>query len=318
MIDAWASEPQYLAHLEPIWRAMPEGLRGTLYASSRLAIQLAGAGLDARLRPPERRGGPILVASWSDYSMTGNRPVIFLEHGAGQTYSDQDRCNPGGRGRERVVLFLATNSRTAALDHAAYPDAAVEIVGCPRLDDLALIPCPADGVAVSWHWENRQCPESRSAWSYYQGAVAELAGFRPLIGHAHPRMWPRASRIYRRIGIEPVADFAEVVRRARVYVCDNSSTLFEWAALDRPCVVLNAPWYRRDVEHGLRFWEWAGIGINVDDPADLADAIREAEQDTPEQHNIRLAASSEIYPVRGGAMRAVQAMERVCGRYATV
>jgi len=49
--------------------------------------------------------------------------------------------------------------------------------------------------------------------------------------------------------------------------------MFEAAAVGLPVVVLNAPWYRRDVSHGLRFWAWSDIGPQVDDPADLEQAV---------------------------------------------
>ena len=80
-------------------------------------------------------------------------------------------------------------------------------------------------------------------------------------------------------GLETVARFSDVIDRAGIYVCDNSSTLYEWAALDRPVVILDAPWYRRDVSHGLRFWQWADIGPRIQDPADLVEAVRHASDD---------------------------------------
>ena len=58
-------------------------------------------------------------------------------------------------------------------------------------------------------------------------------------------------------------DFDEVMERSTLYICDNSSTLYEFASTGRPVVVLNAPWFRRDIEHGLRFWEHADVGVSV-------------------------------------------------------
>jgi glycosyltransferase involved in cell wall biosynthesis len=87
-------------------------------------------------------------------------------------------------------------------------------------------------------------------------------------------MIDRLEQTYRQCGIEVVRSFDEVCRRADVYACDNSSSIYEFASTGRPVVLLNAPWFRRDVEHGLRFWAAAGIGRQVDEPEDLAEAIR--------------------------------------------
>jgi hypothetical protein len=50
--------------------------------------------------------------------------------------------------------------------------------------------------------------------------------------------------------------------------------MWEAAALGIPVVVVNASWYRRDIDHGLRFWEYSDIGPNVDHPADLAEVAK--------------------------------------------
>ena len=117
----------------------------------------------------------------------------------------------------------------------------------------------------------------------------------------HPRLFPAIEKRYRHAGIEPVADFLDVCRRADVYICDNSSTLFAFAATGRPVVVLNPPWYRRDIDHGLRFWEAASVGVNCDDLADLPACIDEALRDTEAQKRQREAALDLVYAYRSGA-----------------
>jgi CDP-glycerol glycerophosphotransferase (TagB/SpsB family) len=106
---------------------------------------------------------------------------------------------------------------------------------------------------------------------------------------------------YGQVGIRFVPEFDDIVRQADVYVCDNSSTLFEFATLDRPVVVLNAPWYRRDVNHGLRFWEYADIGVQVDSPDDLIAGIAEALNDSPARQARRREIVNELYPFLGHA-----------------
>jgi UDP-N-acetylglucosamine:LPS N-acetylglucosamine transferase len=94
-----------------------------------------------------------------------------------------------------------------------------------------------------------------------------------------------------------------------VYVCDNSSTIYEFAATGRPVVVLNGPHYRRDVHHGLRFWDAADVGIQVDHPRDLPDAIEEALRDPEPRRRAREAALGIVYAHRtGAAQRAAAAL----------
>ena len=104
-------------------------------------------------------------------------------------------------------------------------------------------------------------------------------------------------------------DFADVCRRADVYITDNSSTLFEFAATGRPVVVLNAPEFRRNVNHGLRFWEAATVGVQVDHPRDLVAAVASALEDPEPSQNAREAALAIVYTYRsGGASRAAAAL----------
>jgi spore coat polysaccharide biosynthesis predicted glycosyltransferase SpsG len=156
-------------------------------------------------------------------------------------------------------------------------------------------------------------PETRSAFGYYRKAIAELAKQFTVIGHAHPRAFRRYAPIYRSMGIEPVEDFAEVMKRASAYVCDNSSTLYE-AATVMPVVVLNQPAYRRNVHHGLRFWEAADVGVQVDAPEQLAAGVAEALADAPERRTAREAALDVVYAHRDGAReRAVSSLRAWSG-----
>lgn len=144
-------------------------------------------------------------------------------------------------------------------------------------------------------------PEGRSGFHWIAPAIPELARRFRVIGHAHPRIAPTLERWYRQHGIEFVPDFDDVVRRAALYVTDNSSSLYEFASTGRPVVVLNAPWYRRDTEHGLRFWSASRVGVNVDRPDDLSDAVALALSDPPEWQAEREAALRIVYAYRSGA-----------------
>lgn len=335
MIDAIACEPQFLDHLAPIWRAL--SARGTFWVDRELETRalgygIAGEPIDAnRLRtsspPPGSNPGDgptALVASIGDIKVgrrLGFRRFVFIEHGAGQAYLGDRHAmrHPsyaGGADREDVTLFLCPNPYSADLWADAYPRAAVEIVGCPKLDTLpGKDPEERQTVAISFHWPGFVSPESDTAFGYYFLHLKELAQQFYVIGHGHPRAWDRLNleRAYHRAGIESVRDFADVCRRADVYVCDNSSTIFEFAATGRPVVVLNQPHYRKNVHHGLRFWEAADVGRQVDTPEELAPAIAAALADPQSDAAQREAALELVYPAsvrRGAALRAARAIER--------
>jgi CDP-glycerol glycerophosphotransferase (TagB/SpsB family) len=106
-----------------------------------------------------------------------------------------------------------------------------------------------------------------------------------------------------------VPRFEDVCRRADVYVCDNSSTLFEFAATGRPVVLLNSAAWPKGRGPGLRFWEAAGVGVQVDRPADLGDAVQRAIELWGPDVRARQAALDIVYAFRSGAAeRAVAAI----------
>ena len=58
--------------------------------------------------------------------------------------------------------------------------------------------------------------------------------------------------------------------------------------------------YRRNIEHGLRFWEAADVGVRIDEPADLPEAVRIALVDPPGVRANREAALDIVYAYRDG------------------
>lgn len=319
MIDCLASQPHYVDHLAPIWRALPHGLRGRLYCSDRATWRHAAAhGLDPeehmpRLARGEWRhpGALVMVAGHMDYRRTGRARVIFVEHGAGQTYSNRDPHYSGGVDRDRVVLFLVPNSTVAARC-----DAPAAVVGCPRLAGLhaarASFSRGKPTVAVSFHWPCTVAPEAGWAFPHYRDWLASIVRGNPQwrwIGHGHPRAWRTLGPYWQSIGVEPVKSWTETAARADVYVADNSSTLYEAAALGVPVVALNAPWWRRHVNHGLRFWDQVP-GVEVDMPADLPDAVELAFGDYPARDRTdRIAATVYEVPHHRAAAAAVEAIQ---------
>lgn len=339
MIDAYATLPHFVDHLAPIWLGLPDDLRGRFCATTLAASRARDKGIVpmplvdlAGVESPMT-----LVASYNDERHVRPRPTILVEHGAGQNYSpvggyrdaDRNPGYPGGRGRESVCLFLCPNEATAARWSAMYPATPCEVVGAPKLDpwhgDIRFpsLKFRGDGeqllplVVFSFHWDCQVVPECRSAFEHYRGELFRLArmsdeerGWR-MGGHWHPKArdvhdW------FRSVGVLIFDQFDDVLDEADLYVADNTSTLFEFASTDRPVVVLNAPWYRREVDHGGRFWRWADVGYQVDEPIDLVPVVDHALVDVESAQEQRRRIVSEVYAYTDGQAtdRAVAAIVR--------
>jgi hypothetical protein len=311
MIDAVAREAHFVDNMAPVWAALPEDARGQFVGTTGVArTRIRELGFSPHLAFNGKNA--VMVASAGDLlTMRAQRApkVAMMEHGAGQSYGGRQQSKDhssyaGGRGRGRVGLFLHPGEHPANRDRRTYPRARVEVVGSPILEILPKREGTPDRVvAVSFHFNAAVCSETRSALPWAFPAVSRLPGQYKVLGHAHPRLYEAVERRYRHVGIEPVKDFFDVCRRADLYVCDNSSSLFMFAATGRPVVVLNPPWYSRKVNHGLRFWEASGVGVNCNDPALLAECIEEALEDTPEQQAKREAALDLVYAYRSGSAR---------------
>jgi hypothetical protein len=319
-IDLICGEPQFLDHTAPIIHAMPARLRGRVLVEASLLARARALGLAAEQWQTPGPPNPVLVASWRDIKRArqlGRERIAFIEHGAGQSYGggghqEKDprcpHCHPsyaGGRGREGISLTLVPNEHAAERFREAYPDMDVQVVGCPKLDTLPKRePGPGPVVAISFH-PNAYigCSEADSAFRQYRNMIPQLSRQFSLIGHAHPLWAARVRPWFTRWSIPFVEDFADVCRRADLYAIDNSSTLFEFASTGRPVLVINSRGYRRSMNHGLRFWDAATVGVQVNDPTQLRPAIERAIADPPEQRAAREAALDIVYAYRSGAAK---------------
>lgn len=283
-----ATEPQYVQHLRPVFeRLVP---RGTFWSAA-----------------PSKLTGPLLVGSAKDYAIARRHrveTVVLMEHGTGQSYAGDRRLDhhpsyAGGAGYDRAAAILAPNGYSAARWRASYPSIPVHIIGATRL-----LPEPSGPplLVVSFHWSGA-IPEQRNAVGHYRRGLASLGV--PVAGHAHPRFASSARRMFEKVGIPFIADIEEVARRATVYAVDNSSTLWE-LGLSRPVIALNAPWYRREVRHGLRFW--SHVPLSVDGPDELA-ALARLLMSSGEPFGIRetrLSMCRDVIPYLDGARRAAR------------
>lgn len=311
----YASRPHFADHLEPVWTAGKRyGWMPALWNAD-----LSTSWINAR--------DLYVTASYDDMVKLRNKGakrVVLMEHGAGQSYSDRHTSYVGGKGRERCPLVLVPNEQAAARHRKFYADRVpVEVVGCPKLDEWVKRPpkprANPPHVVISFHWRCSITREAGTVWDDYGwDAVMALAMLRDagevnLTVHSHPRIIEEVRGAFAgRPDINVIGDFGSVVDVADLYVCDNSSTMFEFAALDRPVVVMNSPRWRRKVSHGGRFWDWEGVGIGIDGPEGLLNAVLTSLGDPPTVIANRHDVVSEVYPFLGAATeRAVAAIRRV-------
>lgn len=311
LIDAYASQPQYHDHIFPIWEALPEHLRGTFYISP--STRRPGE----PIRGFRRSDVPIIVAGHQDYKRI-HRPIIFVEHGIGENYGGTNPSYSGGTDRDRVELFICPNRYVAEANEQKYPGRSV-VVGSPRVEWLHNQKLgsgfPSGGsrdgrprVVVSFHWNCSVFEQTKTALFNYQQYLHHWATDRriELLGHAHPRIANRAEKIYAAAGIPFIENFDDVLDN-HFYAVDNSSTLFEAAALGLDVILLNAPHFPAD-DVGFRFWRHADIGPQMNPGDDLAEIVVEYESERYSEARRRMV--TEIFgTVEGSAKRAAAAIE---------
>lgn len=297
-VHAASSQPHYWRHIRPIWEALPIEMRGEIFDGKHARIARIG------------RDDVFLIAGMADLHLCAERRVIYVEHGAGQTYSRiKDRWSayyPGGHHSENVIGYICPNE-VVAQSWAPRPSV---VVGCPALDRIE--GGLGSAVVFTFHWDAWQvAPEARSAREHYLEHLHMMKvwaedtspGVMSPLGHAHPRdKW--AEGIWESIGVpfEPDPDVA--LRKASLVVADNTSFAYEAALLGIPNVALNAPWYRRDVHHGLRFWDHPP-GLMVDDGYELISTSVEWWMGSVANAMARQAAAQRAYgaPHRGGGAK---------------
>lgn len=209
---------------------------------------------------------PTVVASMSDAAaVPHSRPVALVDHGVGQVYRDCEHTSyNGGRGRERVSLFLYGATCGIDANRDRYPDAEHVLCGPARLDTWADYlrhprhPETVGGtVGLAWHWNLTIVPETQSAFAYYLPVLERLVaeGTYRFLGHAHPRAWGSIEGHYDRLGIEAVRDADDLFGRCDLLVADNTSLIWEAAATGLPVLAVDAPHYRDQPRQPPRFYE---------------------------------------------------------------
>lgn len=269
-IHAFARAEHLAHHLYPIWRHLGD-LRGE-FVQDRMG------------RAPRHwdQNDIVLVASYLDIASTMGRRTIYVEHGAGQTYSGGNPAATnyyhGADHPENVIGYICPRQEVA--DAWGRPAFAA---GAPVCDPYELF-ATEKVAAITFHWNGAPphkvgVPEAGTALEHYRDrlpaivAVLQEFGYE-VLAHHHPRFTHMHS-VWTKLGMD-VACVNEVRQRASLIIGDNTSLLYEMAYCFRDVISLNAPWFRRDVEHGLRFWSHAP-GVQVGSPEELIAIIPELE-----------------------------------------
>ena len=250
----------------------------------------------------------------------------FASHNSGDpNNTSRHACYSGSLNStyRRVNLFLCPSETVARRWREVQPRTPAVAVGCPRLDRWHANPQPPSGettIGWTWHWGAEiGVPEATGALRYYRDHLPEIVaslsadGYK-VIGHAHPRLGTSIEAMWLDAGATWTADPDDLFEQAACLVADNTSLMYEFASLDRPVVALNAPWYRRRIEHGLRFWS-AVPGPQADTPGEVADTIRLALDDPPEIAAHRRDVTKMVYGRTDGlaASRAAAAIVATLG-----
>jgi hypothetical protein len=281
----------------PIWNMLPLEYRGVFYIDKTLSKYANGLGLDFTIGLPS--DNITIVSSYGDYKKTRGH-VIYMEHGIGNTYSTHHPSYAGGLGKDKVVLFLNQHELTQEKNVASYPDVKNVIIGTPKMDYI--IPRPITGrvVCLSFHWDCKVCPETRSAFNYYRFIIPKLleSDKYTLIMHAHPHMNGEWQQEFKTLKVQFYENFSDILEIADLYAVDNSSTMYEFAAAGRPILALNCPLYRKEINHGIRFWDYIP-GQQVENYHELPAIIEHTFDNPHEWDERRNEIVEKLYPYRG-------------------
>lgn len=298
-IDFYASEQHYFDHIYPIWKELPIENRGTFFVSEKISTDC----IETKIGFPSNN--ITLVSSYSDYKMT-KKQVIYMEHGIGNTYSNDSPYYAGGFGKDRVVLFLNNHILTQNKNIKTYPKVKGVIIGTPKCDQIKEKHTDNKQYVIcfSFHWDCDVVPETKSAFSFYKDEVIKLSKNKDfkVIFHGHPRNETVWNKFCLENNIERVKNIEEVFERSDLYICDNSSSIYEFILTSKPVIVLNAPWYRKWINHGIRFWNYIP-GPQVNHPNELLNTINKMTQNPKDWLDERNKVIKILYPNLGTASK---------------
>lgn len=267
----------------------------------------------------------VVVFSYRDLKLVDDlgKKIIFCDHGTGLFYNEPHPSYAGSDlKRENVVLRLSPNKAHAKKETETIT-CPIEVIGIPKLDRYAKkgyrIRKGTPRVAISFHFDCKVNPETRSGFGYFKDILPILKHNFITYGHGHPRLIDLIEHHYRANAIPIKKDFYnEVLEKVDCYICDNSSTIWEFLITKKPVVLLTPPFYRKDIEHegNPRFWKYANIGPEVTDPTKIVEAVNDAINNHEKYLPAILEAREEVLGFTDGecAERAYQAIIKHLGK----
>lgn len=328
MIHFFATRPHFVNHMLPIFEQFKDG-EAVFTISKHIKDYVDGLGIPYRLSKrnsglffPEKDGDAIVVCAANNamFAKKSNprRKIIFMEHGVGITFPTNQGYAGGGGIRRSVSLFLAPNQHIYDKTKKALPGKPQVIIGTPYMDKWVNYSRPTstrDMVTISFHWNGSTiAPEAGNAVDHYLPHLEKVMKFLDekridLAGHGHPRILEELRPAYEKLGIHIIENFQNVLEYSSAYINDGSSTLYE-AALIMPVVLLNAPWFRKDIDFGIRWWKWTNIGEQCETPEELPQMIVNAVYNPFSFVNERSQMQRALYPYWGeSAKRAALAIK---------
>lgn len=301
IINFYCSDAHYFDHIAPIWKRIPSEYKGTFFIEPQSFNKSKEYEIEVSIEKP--KNGFTLIAGYKDYCVLKNNKIIYMEHGIGHTYGFQHPAYAGEKGKDKVVLFLNQHFLTHQKNIKTYPKISNFIIGTPKMDQYPIVSSIKEKplVCISFHWnDNKNIPEMKNSFNYYKKIIPILKDREEfdLVFHGHPKDEKVWEDYCKKNNIKKIKYLDEVLKEADIYICDNSSSMYEFAALNKPVIVLNNPEYRKSVAGHIRFWEYIP-GLEVNEPEELLPSIIRTIKNPKEFEKNRLDIINHLYPYRG-------------------
>lgn len=270
-----ASQDNYKDHLYPLFERMP--------GKRTIAKSIEGWSTTP--------GDTIVTAAQRDFIATKDMDGthVYMEHGVGlQTHKQSTILTLN----KYQPMVLVPNWYTVNDLRKNHFTGDIYVVGTPKMEKLRKVQAGTDTLAFSFHWTGKG-----KNWTRFKEPIQQLADMYPVIGHGHPKDWDRLATYWESIGIEAVKDFEDVVDRAYLLVCDHSSIIYEWAALDRPVILLDNSRLAENKSRftSLRYTDYSEVGPEAT-PDSLVDEVRFTLNEPWIYRPERVSATENLFP----------------------